>query len=435
MFCNDCTPATAYTCNKTLIFDVGLDPNKEYSVHITDKHGRVYIIFITTEADGTLILDINDAYVKSILPSHYFNSFGGIYLIEFYDETTYSSDPVNCISLAFLPDGDSSLANTIHAIIPTPTPVAGSIALEDLSNVNTTGKLDGYVLSWDVTISKWIASSTSGIGWNIASQAEAEAGVDNTKIMTPLRVAQKLAHWLINDLPNAAITWAAKQIFTLAPRLSSANASEYLKTDSNKDITSVSSIPAADITESSTKKFVPQPTADSDFLVGQASGNVWIKKTLAEAKTILGVGGGGGSASCVLTTANQTGINNAGSFIDITNLNFAADANSYYHIQWMILVTTTTSNGFRIGIMTPSGATMEIVKSWYGSNTSDVMVSNDYNFGPSQFTNIGDYWVRLEGFIKTGATAGTVSGRIITSNSSNILTVRAGTGGLVIKKS
>ena len=39
-----------------------------------------------------------------------------------------------------------------HAIIPTPTPVAGSIALEDLSNVNTTGKLDGYVLSWDVTM-------------------------------------------------------------------------------------------------------------------------------------------------------------------------------------------------------------------------------------------------------------------------------------------
>ena len=432
MFCNDCTPATAYTCHKTLIFDVGLDPNKEYSVHITDKHGRVYIIFITTEADGTLILDINDAHVKSILPSHYFNSFGGIYLIEFYDETTYSSDPVNCISLAFLPDGDSSLANTIHAIIPTPTPVAGSIALEDLSNVNTTGKLDGYVLSWDVTISKWIASSTSGIGWNIASQAEAEAGVDNTKIMTPLRVAQKLAHWLINDLPNAAITWAAKQIFTLAPRLSSANASEYLKTDSNKDITSVSSIPAADITESSTKKFVPQPTADSDFLVGQATGNVWVKKTLAEVKTILGITTP--SASCVLTTTNQTGINNTASFIDITDLNFSADANSMYFIHWTILVTTTANNGFRVALTTPSGSSMEVVRSWYGTDTSNVMNSDDY-MGLSQFTNIGAYWVRFEGYVKTGATAGTVSGRIITSKSSNILTVRAGTGGLVIKKS
>ena len=432
MFCNDCTPATAYTCHKTLIFDVGLDPNKEYSVHITDKHGRVYIIFITTEADGTLILDINDAHVKSILPSHYFNSFGGIYLIEFYDETTYSSDPVNCISLAFLPDGDSSLANTIHAIIPTPTPVAGSIALEDLSNVNTTGKLDGYVLSWDVTISKWIASSTSGIGWNIASQAEAEAGVDNTKIMTPLRVAQKLAHWLINDLPNAAITWAAKQIFTLAPRLSSANASEYLKTDSNKDITSVSSIPAADITESSTKKFVPQPTADSDFLVGQATGNVWVKKTLAEVKTILGITTP--SASCVLTTTNQTGINNTASFIDITDLNFSADANSMYFIHWIILVTTTASNGFRVALTTPSGSSMEVVRSWYGTDSSNVMNSDDY-MGASQFTNIGAYWVRFEGYVKTGATAGTVQGRIITSNVANVLTVRAGSGGLVTKKS
>lgn len=177
---------------------------------------------------------------------------------------------------------------------------------------------------------------------------------------------------------------------------------------------------------------IPSPTADNDFLVGQATGNVWVKKTLAEVKTILGITTP--SAYCVLTTTNQTGINNTASFIDITDLNFSADANSMYFIHWTILVTTTASNGFRVALTTPSGSSMEVVRSWYGTNTSNVMNSDDY-MGASQFTNIGAYWVRFEGYVKTGATAGTVQGRIITNNVTNVLTVRAGSGGLVTKKS
>ena len=105
-----------------------------------------------------------------------------------------------------------------------------------------------------------------------------------------------------------------------------------------------------------------------------------------------------------------------------------------YFIHWTILVTTTASNGFRVALTTPSGSSMEVVRSWYGTNTSNVMNSDDY-MGVSQFTNIGAYWVRFEGYVKTGATAGTVQGRIITSNVANVLTVRAGSGGLVTKKS
>ena len=178
---------------------------------------------------------------------------------------------------------------------------------------------------------------------------------------------------------------------------------------------------------------IPSPAANNDFLVGQASGNVWVKKTLAEVKTILGVGGGG-SAFCVLTTTDQTNIKNTASFADITALSFSADANSMYFIHWTILVTTTASNGFRVALTTPSGSSMEVVRSWYGTNSSNVMTSDDY-MGSSQFTNIGAYWVRFEGFVKTGATAGTVQGRIITSKEANVLTVRAGSGGLVVKKS
>jgi hypothetical protein len=37
------------------------------------------------------------------------------------------------------------------------------------------------------------AAAEAVAGWTVASQAEAEAGTDNTKVMTPLRVAQELA--------------------------------------------------------------------------------------------------------------------------------------------------------------------------------------------------------------------------------------------------
>jgi hypothetical protein len=50
-------------------------------------------------------------------------------------------------------------------------------------------------------------------------------------------------------------TWAARQTFTTAPRLSSATANHYLKVNATKDVESVSSIPAADVTETSTKSF------------------------------------------------------------------------------------------------------------------------------------------------------------------------------------
>lgn len=52
-----------------------------------------------------------------------------------------------------------------------------------------------------------------------------------------------------------AHTFAAKITFTSAPRFDSASASQYLKTDASKDLTSVSNIPATDIQETVDKRF------------------------------------------------------------------------------------------------------------------------------------------------------------------------------------
>lgn len=85
----------------------------------------------------------------------------------------------------------------------------------------------------------------------LATNAEAQAGLDDTKAITSL----KLAGWWTN-IKTLAQTFAAQITFTLAPRFSSVSASQYLKVDANKDLTSVAAIPAADITTDSTHRFV-----------------------------------------------------------------------------------------------------------------------------------------------------------------------------------
>lgn len=78
------------------------------------------------------------------------------------------------------------------------------------------------------------ASETVGGYTQYATDAEVQAGTENTKTFTSL----KLSNWwgYVKGLAN---TWALKQTFTTAPRLSSTTASQRLEVDANKDIISV----------------------------------------------------------------------------------------------------------------------------------------------------------------------------------------------------
>ena len=67
-----------------------------------------------------------------------------------------------------------------------------------------------------------------------ATDAEVQTGTENTKTFTPL----KLTNWW-SYIKGIANTWALKQTFTTAPRLSSTTANQRLEVDSNKDIVSV----------------------------------------------------------------------------------------------------------------------------------------------------------------------------------------------------
>lgn len=87
----------------------------------------------------------------------------------------------------------------------------------------------------------------------IATQVviENESTLNDTDSVTPSKF------WLgWNRIKQLASTFAAKITFTTAPRFSSTTANQYLRVDGSKDLTSVSAIPAADVTETTTRRFV-----------------------------------------------------------------------------------------------------------------------------------------------------------------------------------
>lgn len=77
----------------------------------------------------------------------------------------------------------------------------------------------------------------------LATTLETTTGADDTKAITPLKLSQKLV-----SFEGATHTWALQQTFTLSPIISALAVSEYVKTDGSSQLTTVSSIPYADIT-------------------------------------------------------------------------------------------------------------------------------------------------------------------------------------------
>lgn len=255
------------------------------SESVTALARYIQIKLAATEVKHDILINLNAPSVKKngaeIATEDYVNAFidTTIKVLEGYDPTatslypvTYNGNPIQ--------KGDSfkfTVAGTVNGI-------AVKVGDFAISMVDLPGQVDA---NWQIgqTNVDQATESVQGIA-KIATQAiiENELTTNDTDIVTAKKFWFGIARMIA--LPW---TWAEKQIFTLAPRFNSVSASQYLKVDSNKDVESVAAIPAADVTESSTKKFVPQAVADSDFLVGQASDNSWIKKTLAQTKTILGL--------------------------------------------------------------------------------------------------------------------------------------------------
>ncbi len=153
-------------------------------------------------------------------------------------------------------DGDTLLK--LRALIST---VAGSVttnasqiaaiqALLSSSDVNldTLQEIVTFIQEHETDINSLLSGKLDKTAK--ATEAEANAETDDTKYITSLR----LGTWLTSVI-GRGLTWASKQIFTTAPRFSSVTASQYLKVDGTKDLTSVAAIPATDVTEDATHRF------------------------------------------------------------------------------------------------------------------------------------------------------------------------------------
>ena len=103
-------------------------------------------------------------------------------------------------------------------------------------------------------LGKLQAQITAKLTGTLASDAETQISAtvtEDNKVVSRL----KLFNWW-TWVKTQVQTFTAKVTFTAAPRFNSATASTYLKVDANKDLTGVAAIPAADVTESTTKRFI-----------------------------------------------------------------------------------------------------------------------------------------------------------------------------------
>ncbi len=66
-------------------------------------------------------------------------------------------------------------------------------------------------------------------------------------------------------------------------------------------------------------------------------------------------GGGGGGATVVRKSADET-VNNSSSFQSDDHLSFAIGANEVWVAQYHLYVTTTAAADFKVGVLTPGGA-------------------------------------------------------------------------------
>lgn len=300
-----------------------------FSGEVDMNSNRLRNLPVPTNADEAT----NKAYVDGLIDST-------LKAAEFYNPnitnlfpTTYGGDPIK--------KGDTFRlqAGTMNGVVVSNE----DLAIADVDNPGQT------VANWQILESNREQATETVMGIaKIVTQAiiEDEFTSNNTDIVT----AQKFWFGILRFL-KLAWTWDLKQTFTAKPRFNAVNASEYLKTDASKDLTSVSAIPATDITEDSTHCFA----TDSEK-------TTWNLKQ--DAITYLKI-----------TTGNQ--ISNSAVLANITGLKFTGLVNTRYRVQGVICHGQTNNQGLVLAFTCPALASFYI--RGYGNGTSLDLVKGIYS--------------------------------------------------------
>lgn len=141
--------------------------------------------------------------------------------------------------------------------------------------VNSPGQTAGNWSKFEVNTQQATESFRGTL--RIATQAEIE---DNTTTLDTAAVTPKKWWQGFNKATLLAWTWSLKQTFTTAPRFNSVSASQYLKVDGNKDLTSQAAIPATDVMEDATHRFATDAekaswNAKEPGITGTTSADFW----------------------------------------------------------------------------------------------------------------------------------------------------------------
>lgn len=156
-----------------------------------------------------------------------------------------------------------------------PTAAPGDYALVDV------GSSEAELYIWDDTDTDWVASGVTTVvpPWDDATPgiversltAEAQnivtrtvagsSDASNSDARTPSE--KGLVEMLLSFL-QAALTWAAKQTFTTAPRFSSTTATTFLGVDSNKDLVSHAEASQAEMITGTAQDRVATPKSVED---------------------------------------------------------------------------------------------------------------------------------------------------------------------------
>ncbi len=169
-------------------------------------------------------------------------------------------------------------------------------------------------------------------------------------------------------------------------------------------------------------------TATSDFLVGASGGGSFEKKTLAETKTLLGIGSGWYQA--VRKSADES-VTSDTTLQNDNELLFAVGANETWSFEFT-LFNTTGSPGLQLRLMMPANSTslMGFVEMKRKDDTSSGedgnIVISIVNFGGKDYSNqishtwgnTGTGYTRIFGTVIIGANAGNITLQWAQSSSS-----------------
>lgn len=101
--CPKCASVHIPQCLDEVKFSLGLEPNKEYYWFITDKFGNRYYKVITTDLEGSFIIN------KTDVPDGLFTAYSGVF--ELVIKENYSGDEVvlslndqefKCLQMTFI---------------------------------------------------------------------------------------------------------------------------------------------------------------------------------------------------------------------------------------------------------------------------------------------------------------------------------------------